>query len=267
MNLLDLQRMGIENGELDASEIDSYSGKNVLLNFVKTDLGLRAKYNNVGVFPRLDFAGMSEGTWICTLERMKDAYRATPIRKIDASFFLELKRSKKDEIIDALWEGHKEELLPELKELYLQTLQEDIEKAVAEATASLTKTIADLKEEKAELEKTVEANNVIISNMGRVQTPVAEENKEPEGMIMSSRIVVKRVSPDMISSPFFTGHKYFVHVSYDLKTLVIQPHDYGTVICINNVLLLSGLGNISSFSGETELPSEYVPEKGLVVHL
>ena len=267
MNLLDLQRMGIENGELEESEIDSYSGKNVLLNFIKTDLGLRAKYNNIGVFPRLDFAGMSEGTWICTLEKMKDTYRATPIRKIDASFFMELKRSQKDEIINALWEGHKEELLPELKELYSQTLQDDIERGVSEATASLSKTIEKLKEEKAELERTVEANNVIIDNIDKNQPSFIDDKPETEEVTPCSKIIVKRVSPDMISSPFFTYHKYFVHVSHDLKTLVIQQHDYGTVICINNILLLSGLGSISSFSGETELPSEYVPNKGLVVHL
>ena len=219
MNLLDFQRMGIESGELDASEIDSYSGKNVLLNFIKTDLGFRSKYNNVGVFPRMDFNGMSEGTWICTLERTKDMYRATPVRKVDASFFMELKRSQKDEIIGALWEGHKEELLPELKELYSQTLQEDIERAVAEATNALNKTIEELKEEKVELEKTIEANNVILDNIDKSQTLPKEDTSETEGMILSSRIIVKRVSPDMISSPFFVSHKYFVHVSHERHLL------------------------------------------------
>jgi len=266
MNLLDFQRLSIENGELDESEIDSYCGKNILLNFVKTELGLRSKFNNVAVFPRADVT-MSEGTWICTLEKSKDFYRATPVRKMDASFFMELKRSQKDEIIAALWNDYKEELMPELKEKYLESVQDDIEKAVAESTESLNRTIEELREEKAELEKIIEANRVIMENTSSVQEAPKEPLEVQKEMILSSSIVVKRVSPDMISSPFFTSHKYFVHVSHDLKTLVIQPHDYGTVICINNILLLSGLGNISSFTEETELQSEYIPEKGLVVHL
>ncbi len=267
MNLLDLQRLGIEKGELDESEIDVYAGRNVLLNFVNTDIGVRAKHNGVNVFPKAGLGNITEGAWICTLERSRDMYYAIPVRRIDASFFMELRRSQKDEIIDALWEKHKEELIPELKELYAETLQNDIEKAVSDATESLNKRIVELTEEKAELEKTIETNNVILENLRNNPAPSSKEPDASEGMILSSRIVVKRVSPDMISSPFFTHHKYFVHISHDLKTLVIQPHDYGTVICINNVLLLSGLGKISPFREETELPSEYVPDKGLIVHL
>ncbi len=267
MNLLDLQRLGIENGELDESEIDIYAGKNVLLNFVNTDIGIRSKHNGVNVYPKTGFGIITEGAWICTLERSRDMYYAIPVRKIDASFFMELRRSQKNEIIDALWEGHKEELMPELKELYAETLKNDIEKAVSDATESLNKRIVELTEEKAELEKTIEANNLILENIRNNPAPSTNEPDVSDGITLSSQIVVKRVSPDMISSPFFAHHKYFVHVSRDLKTLIIQQHDYGTVICINNVLLLSGLRKVSPFRGETELPSEYVQNKGLIVHL
>lgn len=267
MNLLDFQRLGIENGELDESDIDAYAGKNVLLNFVKTELGYKSKFNNLSVFPKTEYCSTMEGTWICTLEKANGMYRAIPVRKIDASFFMELKRSQKDEIVSALWNDHKEELMPELKEKYLEIVQEDVEKAVEEATESMNKTIEELREEKAELEKTIEANRIIMENMNKIPEASKEPPEQQKDVILSTSIVVKRVSPDMISSPFFTNHKYFVHVSHDLKTLVIQPHDYGTVICINNVLLLSGLGNISSFTEETELQSEYVSGKGLVVHL
>ena len=271
MNLLDLQKLGIENGELDISEINEFTGKSVLLNFVRKATGIESRFEDKLVVPAPDVSGMTEGTWICSLEIVHGLYRATPIRKIDASFFMELKRSQKDEIISSLWENHKEELLPELKELkelYAQTLEGDIERAVEEATRSLNQTIDSLKEEKAELERTLQTYGYIAGKVSeRMPETSSGEFIPDKGIALGSDINVKRVSPDMITSPFFTKNRYFAHVSRDLKTLVIQPHDYGTAICVNGFLILSGLGTIVSYSGETELSSEYVPGKGLVIHL
>ncbi len=268
MNLLDLQRMGLESGELTEADIDNYTGQNVILNFRTTDIGLRAKYHKLAVYPDLGCSNMTEGTWICTLEKMKDVYRATPVRKLDASFFMELKREQKDEIIEALWDDHRDELLPELREYYSEILKADIEKAVDERTKTLGEEISRLKDEKSELQRTIDANEAIINSMQTIrfdQTGV--EDMVPFNDVVSSKLTVRRITADTISCPLFTSHKYFVHVSRNLKKMVIKPHDYGTVVCVNNTLLLSGLGTISTFTGEMEMTAEYIGDGCLTVYL
>ncbi len=212
---------------------------------------------------------MTEGTWICSLDSDKGMYRATPVRKIDASFFLELKRDQRDEIINELWEKHSDELIPMLREYYSETLTHDIQMAVNEAVSAKDSEIDSLKSENEELKNTVHANELIIEDLkkkSQAAVPSTEQMMTFEGAV-KSRIIVTRTSPDTIASPYFTAHKYFVHINRNLDTLMIQPHDYGMVVCINNSLLLSGLGVISTYTEDTVLPSEYVPDKGLIVHL
>ena len=263
MNFLEMQRQMIEEGQLSEDEINRYAGQNVILNFRDSEIGPRSSFDGATVFPRAD-SGITAGTWVCELERDGPTYFAKPVRRVDASFFMELRRGQKDEIIDALWNDHREELDSEFKEFYSEVFADDIRKAVQEAVASKDEEIERLKEENADLRRMLEGNRMIAEAN-------AERAQEPESMpvedVIGPMIRVTRVSPDMLRSPFFTGHRYFVHVSYDLKTMVIRPHDYGTVICINNTLLISGLGTISSYTKETDLPSEYSPEKGLIVHL
>lgn len=268
MNFQEWQRLGIEAGDLSEDEIDDYAGQNVLLNFSTSELGPKSVYKKRSVYPAQGVS-MTEGTWICALESDKGMYRATPVKKVDASFFLELKRDQKDEIVSELWEKHRDELIPMLKEYYSETLAHDIQMAVNEAVSAKDSEIDSLKSENEALKNTVHANELIIEDLKKKSqsaVPAAEQMITFEGAV-KSKIVVTRTSPDTIASPFFTAHKYFVHINRNLDTLMIQPHDYGTVVCINNALLLSGLGVISTYTEDAELPSEYVPDKGLIVHL
>jgi hypothetical protein len=268
-DFMTFQKELIESGSINKNDIDEYNGRNVLLNFKKTGMVVRSEFNSTGVFPRSGDGIIDEGTWICTLEKDKNMYLASPVKKLDASFFMELKYSQKDEIINALWVDQRTVLEPYFKDLYLQEVKNMMESSVKETTEGLRREIEDLRTANRELERQIATERSISSKTTADKNPLTPQM---EGFAtlesaVSSGTTVKRISPEVLESPYFTHTKYFVHVSYDLKTMVIKAHDYGTVICFKNKLFLTGLDKICTFKGECELPSRYDQEKGLIVSL
>ncbi|MGN1044654.1 MAG: hypothetical protein ACI4Q9_01700 [Candidatus Methanomethylophilaceae archaeon] len=61
-----------------------------------------------------------------------------------------------------------------------------------------------------------------------------------------------------IYSPSFTENRYFVHISYNKRYMLVRPHNKGSVICMNNhnYLIISDLRDIIK-DGPAVLNAEY----------
>lgn len=260
VSLISLQKEYIDSGILDADEITSYSGKSVILTFSLTEYKtLRSRYEGKNVYPRPGRNDITEGTWICTLETDRDCFVASPVCRIGPSFFLELKRSQKDEIISTLWEEHKDELIPHFKEIYAEEIENQIVAAVAEKTAELREEITLLREDKAELQKLLIENGALLKIYEGVQTQISEKKPEPVEPVENSEEVV-RTGPDEITSSLFTASKYFAHINDNMTTLIIRPHDSGRAICFGNKIILTGMHAVIPFTEEYVMDSVYNPE-------
>ncbi len=263
LDFITLQKEYIDSGIIDANEISSYSGKSVILTFSLNEYNtLRSRYEGKNVYPRPGRNDITEGTWICTLESDRDCYVAIPVCKIGPSFFMELKRSQKDEIITALWENHKDELIPNFNEVYAQEIESQIIAAVAEKTAELREEISILREDKAELQKLLIENGALLKIYEGVNAQNAEKRTEVLEVEEKDSFDVLRTGPDEITSDLFTESKYFVHINDSMTSLIIRPHDSGRAICFGNKIILTGLHAVIPFTEEYVMDSSYDPDTG-----
>ena len=81
---------------------------------------------------------------------------------------------------------------------------------------------------------------------------------EPIGESGPSGYEVKLLPGYRIYSPSFTEDRYFVHISYNKKYMLVRPHNKGSVICMNNqnYLIISDLENMIK-DGPAVLGAEY----------
>lgn len=82
------------------------------------------------------------------------------------------------------------------------------------------------------------------------------------------RFDIERVAADTLRCVGFPDGKYFAHISPRKNILVIRKHDYGSALCIDGRMRLSGLGELVPFKDREKLASEYNHKYGgVLVHL
>lgn len=94
---------------------------------------------------------------------------------------------------------------------------------------------------------------------------IPESIRVSDGRSASSATVqytVFREGRNLISSDSFLDDRYFVHISPNRKYLVVRPNPYGEVICVNRMLQLQGLGDLSPFVERRQLYAHYSPKYG-----
>ncbi len=262
-NLLDLQKLGIQNGEIDKDEVVAFDKRTVILTFRTVNGLLKSEFQGKDVFPFSTDDVLSEGTWICQYQSYGGLYKARGVKKLDANFFLELKNSQKQAIIDAVWEDNKELVMQFMEDKYADQADKVVADAVAAARKPLQEEIEQLKEEKEQLQHDLEINRRLLSEQSK--RPV-QAVPSAEGMELSTVPKVTRTSEGIIHCDLFDCSRYFVHISYDRKTMFIQPHDYGRTLCFDGDLYLTNFETLVPFDGARVLKSEYVPGKGFYVY-
>ena len=258
---------------------------------------LSGQYNRKFVYPdKGHIAEFRAGDiWIVSLSdnpKTYGNYFAIPLRKIDASFLYEMSKDQLDSFALSLWENNRTILEPFLDEKYQDIIKERISKAVEEKTDELSKTIEALNNELDELKKTNEQDKDIIqSNEEKIALLTAKitvlEKDPPKVAVTASASteqtapqtdfkeiaepqvsVIERSGPDSLTSESFTKSRYFVHLSADHKMLLIREDKNGTVICMDNTLILSGLSSILPYNEGDVLSGEYSGKfGGIVVYL
>lgn len=147
-------------------------------------------------------------TWIVQLTlnpKTGTNYFAKAVRRIDASFLFELNREQRDEIAEAVWSRHRQELEPDMRKLYENRTQlrianevykvnqaheeekelmradiDDLKKSVDEAEARVSELSADLEAAlaaKAALEKDLEGRDALIEKLKSSPAPEAAAAK------------------------------------------------------------------------------------------
>ncbi len=262
-NLLDLQKLGIQNGEIDKDDVVAFDKRTVILTFHTVNGLLKSEFQGKDVFPFSSDNVLSEGTWICQYQAYGDMYKARGVKKLDANFFLELKNTQRQAVIDAIWEDNKELVMQFMEDKYADQADQVVSDAVAAALKPLQEEIELLKEEKEQLLHDLELNRKLLGEQSRRPEPAAPS---PEGTELRTVPEVTRTSEGIIHCDLFDRSRYFVHISYDRKTMFIQPHDYGRTVCLNGDLYLSNFETLVPFDGACSLRSEYVPGKGFYVY-
>jgi len=84
----------------------------------------------------------------------------------------------------------------------------------------------------------------------------------------SQEIEVLRVGEETLRLDAFPDGRYFAHISFNGKYLVLRKHNFGSALCIGHRMRLKGLGKYSKFESKARLPAEYSPRHdGVLVHL
>lgn len=263
MDFLDFQKLGLDNGDITRDDLSVYERNTAILTFERRNLVAYAEYRGKPVDTETVDIITGLGTWICEVTPSRNGYMAKGVRKLDASFFLELKASQRQSVIDALWESNREQIMQYMDEKYAEENRARIDTAVSEAVKPYQEEIAQLREEKEVLRRDLELARVQLGARPAVQIVQAEVRKDTE---IATVPVVRRISPNLLECPMFDSPRYYVHISYDRSRMFIQPHETGKVACIEGKLILSGLENLVPYERECELRSEYVPGKGFNVY-
>ncbi len=268
LDFISLQKDYVDTGLISADELKSYNQRSVILTFSMSAEGtLRAPYMNKYAYPRAG-SGMTEGMWICTIEFNKRDYTVDPVCRIGAAFLMELKSNQREDIVSYLWEKHRDILEPMMKSEYEKEVMAQIDAIIAEKTSELTDKNRKLEEEISELQRIVFENEFIIRSKDAAiemlkksteEKPVQEEEPKPLEVVVANKMKVYRTGPNEVSSDLFTHARYFAHVSYDLRTLIIRPHEHGTAVCFDDKIILSGLSTISNYDEPYEMDSKYDP--------
>ena len=253
----------------DLKEVD----KAAILLFKQTPDGkVISRHNGKAVLKHRDSENeiMAGDLWICSLDSRGTYYFAKGLMRIDSSFMLELKKEQMDEIVACVWEKHRDMLMPDLEKKYEKILEEEVNKAREQTRNLYVEDLDNLSETVLELERKDTENKKIIASLQNqldnctVETKTAKGTAEtsPPAFSSSPLISVRRDSPDKISSDSFNRSRYSVHLSADLKIILVTPNDQGNVVCMNNTIELNGLALISPFSTPYEMVSEYDPKRG-----
>ncbi len=279
-----VQKANIEYGTTDA-DWDPYA-RVAILSFNEDRNRVCAKFNGKNVYPHNMFKDRIKNgdVWVCSLTINGNTnYFARGIKKLDASFLMELNKGDIDTVVDFLWENNRASLEPVLEEKYKSIFQEKITELVNEARKEDLLKIEELETELERLKKVSSEDKASIKSLEGALEAAKSSNASfapQQGPMLppSSNFVpwgisdnmapVVRISPEAITSENFTRSRYSVHLSADHHNLLIVADANGNVLCIQNTLTLSGLDTILPFSGETELPCTYSPSfNGLIVTL
>ncbi len=258
---------------------------------------LSGQYNRKFVYPDKDHTTefRAGDIWLVSLSDNPKTYAnyfAIPLRKIDASFLYEMIKDQLDSFALSLWENNRTILEPFLDEKYQDIIKERINKAVEEKTEELNKTIETLKNDLDELGKINEQDKGIIQSNeekielltaqitvlknepAKISTAASSATEQPRPQTDFKEIaepqvsLIERSGPDSLTSESFTKSRYFVHLSADHKMLLIREDKNGTVICMDNTLILSGLSSILPYNEGDVLSGEYSGKfGGIVVYL
>lgn len=281
VDLIDMQKDPAKYG-IDVDFIEEFEKRIDFITFKVNDKkeGIISEYEGKVVFPERGFEKTfhSNETWLCQLKKNNNIYRAKPIKKIDSSFFFELKVEQINKIAEVIWQKHKATFEPLFEKKFLST----IETLNSETIDEYEKEIQMFKNQISELEQFVAADKKIIESLQKnvdvvnlnensIESkstkvppgyPILDEYTNIAAYQFLQKNVVERIKPDTITSKSFTKSRYFVHISKDMKSLLVRPHEYGDAICIYNKIELVGLGAMVPFDTPKELNAEYSPTYG-----
>lgn len=161
-------------------------------------------------------------TWFCSL-RLNPVglgnYFASAIRKVDASFFMELEEDRKREIAEILWNNSRSEIIPLMMEMHAvsRELHERISGEYERRIAELTERLG-----------------------GTCPENIAEDP------------VIVDTSEGLFSREFRDG-RYAVRTSADGGSLLLVPDGRGETECRGGVLVNRSLRDMMPFHGRQSL--------------
>ncbi len=308
-NLLDLQREFMEREGVELAPRDVIVRSNTavdILVFRKNprNTGLISDYNRIMVFPDAGYGGLEiqEGEpYICIMSMYEagGVYYAKAVRKVDVNILMECDRNIKNEMISVLWKRNRAQFEKGFEEKYLGELQARIEeelrgrhetelKAREDANAALREEIRILKNELASRPGRSEIGlgseeTVLTSFDGGEAAPprtvpsspaspavgrARRDPMEPKGDAREYTVVIQggRLSCDALRNG-----RYHVHVSPDMRTMLIRPDEEGTVYAFDSGMSIDRLGEVYGSSDPLErnyLKAEYSERYGgMLVHL
>lgn len=162
-------------------------------------------------------------TWFCSL-RLNPVglgnYFARAMRKVDASFFMELEEDRKREIAEILWKSSRREIIPLIMEAHAvsRELHEKVSGEYERRIAELTERLGD------------------VTPQSISEDPVIADT--PEGLF----------------SPEFKDGRYAVRTSANGGSLLIVPDGRGETECRGGVLVNRNLRHMIPFRGRRSVP-------------
>ena len=279
INLLELKaQYGI-----DEDDLEDLQKKSIVLTFEEDDgfnkdgeKKIRSTYKGKPVFRHSGFAedNIRVGdTWICTLVDKTTYYFAKAVKKVDASFLLDLTSGQIDDIAQCLWNSQRHILEPAMENKYKEELAKTLDTNFADERRKYDEMIDEQKDMIQRLQRKEAENLAIINSLSQKPTAAATDatSVQDSGPTQSipQEISVNRDGPDKISSAYFTSHKYFVHLCPDTKIIILRPNDkLGNAVCIDNAITLKGLSSNSPYNGPRPMVATYNQKYGgIQVHL
>lgn len=178
-------------------------------------------------------------TWFCSLRLNPISlgnYFARAIRKVDASFFMELGEGQKKEIAEALWENSRSEIVPLIMESH--AVDRDVYEKTSEGYERRIKELTDR----------LEASVPVTTGVDVPDDAGPTITDTPQGLF---------------SSLFRTG-RYAVRLSADGKNLLLTPDERGEAECRGNILMGHRLRDMMPFCGRPSIPCKIYGDGVLV---
>lgn len=284
IDFLELQKQFQEEYDVPDGDMDRLKKVQILTFFTSEESGkVMARLPGGGVVFRHKDGGMHINpgeTWVCELLERGTTFFAIGVLKIDAKFFFDLRADQVDIIADHIWKENQSILEPRFEEMYRKKLDETLNARLLESKKREDEALAVVDELKAEIETINARHKMVVSALEkelyelkegslRATSPKPERSDVPVSPFsMEFNPRIRRVGPDELYSEGFHHRNYFVHLSADQSMLTIRPHDRGNVVCLDNRIILVGLGLISPYGGPADMPAEYNPKYGgYVVYL
>ncbi len=308
-NLLDLQREFMEReGTAFASDdvLVKSTTRMEMLVFKKNPSkpGLISEYDRIKVFPDNGYGGLEiqEGeVYICILNKYENGgvYYARAIRKVDVNILMECDQNLKNEMISVLWKRNRAQFEKGFEEKYLGELQTRIEEELRErhqtelraredANAALREEIRILKND---LASRPERSEIGLGSEEIVLTSVEAEAARPPRAVaavpaaptigtvrrdpMETGVDIREytvvIQGGRLSCDALRNGRYHVHMSPDMRTMLIRPSEEGTIYAYDSGMSIDRLGEIYGSSDPLErnyLKAEYSERYGgMLVHL
>ena len=270
MDFLEFQKMKLETDDITAF----MEGLAVVRFQAKGTSGFVEGFHNGRKVYAVHVGTIPPGTNIVRLKETEDYYDAELVVPIDSKFIMQFDGDMREQVLNILWEEHKEEVLHHMEEKFSVNVSEMVAEQVdidadgmKEDIESLRELLSSTSKENEALRKQVAEQAETIESLKKNADSTEHTDTVPFGLMVKKIYDVKRVGKNLLQSDWFNGN-FFAHVNRSMDRIVLRPHNYGNVLTSKGMMVLEGLETMSPYTGDCVLNTEYNPrDNSLTVYL
>lgn len=214
--------------------------------------------------------------WLCEVNsKGGSTFFAAPLARLDASFFLDILRTQREELARIAVDTRPDLILEAMQGAGIEvpTTQDDtLVSELVTTNGDLTSKLRDLEEQYEDLQARLRhAEHELRTHVENAPTATDDSEPEPQratgaftpiGGVQSGPVQVTRTQEDVLQSPDFTASAYYGHLSPDRRRLFLKPHPKGNLPCVKGRVHVPGMNRFAPFEDVMSLSGHYDPRHG-----